>query len=133
MFSPRKLSVLIAFLALVLFAAPVRAADWPVEGDVTFTGGVPPTTTFTFVGVKGDGSGVTGSGQLDFDMGTGVISNGTQHLDWDDGSFSIDMTFQGQAFPDGTFAGTWAGGGLSGTFSGVTDFSTGAHTIFECS
>ena len=133
MFSPRKLGVLFAFVVLVLFAAPVRAADWPVEGDVTFTGDMGDTTTFNFVGTDADGTGVTGSGQFDFDSSTWEISLGILNLDWDDGSFSLEMAFEGQVFSDGTVMGIWAGGGLSGTFFGDTDFFDGAALVFDCS
>ena len=133
MFRLPKLSLVLTVFALVLFAASARANDWPVEGDTIFTGGSPPTTTFNFVGAKGDGTAVTGIGQFDFDGMTGVISNGMATLVWDTG-FSLDMVFAGQTMIDGTFTGTWSqvGGDLTGTFAGTTDFATGAHTRFDC-
>lgn len=133
MFRLPKLSLLVTVVALVVCAAPAWAEQWPLVGHTTFTGGQPPTVTFDFSGTKGDGTNVKGSGQFDFDPTTGAISNGTASFAWDSG-FTIDIEFSGQALPDGTFLGTWdqIGGGLSGTFMGTTDFSTGADVEFDC-
>jgi hypothetical protein len=133
MFRLPKLSLVLTVVALALLAAPAWADQWPLVGHSTFTGGQPPTVTFDFVGTKGDGTAVKGSGQFDFDSTTGVISNGMATLVWEDG-FSPTIEFSGQALPDGTFVGTWdqIDGNLSGTFSGTTDFSTGADVEFDC-
>jgi len=133
MFSVRNLGVLLAFVALVLFAASARADTFPLEGDVTFTGGEPPTVTFDFTGAKADGTAVTGSGQFDFDATTGAITNGVATLVWESG-FTLDMEFSGQAdLSAGTFTGDWnqVGGDLAGDFYGTTDFMTSAHVIFD--
>jgi hypothetical protein len=81
-------------------------------------------------GPGGTGTRVNGDGQFDFDPIIGMITNGTASFSWAKG-FQLAMTFQGQAPPDGTFTGTWAGDGLSGTFAETTDFMTGAHVRFD--
>ncbi len=133
MFRLPKLSLVLAVVALILLAAPAWADQWPLAGHTTFTGGEPPTVTFDFVGNKGDGTAVKGSGQFDFDSTTGVISNGMATFVWDSG-FSLTIEFAGQVFPDGTFFGTWdqIDGDLSGTFAGLTDLATGADVEFDC-
>src|SRR5579883_420258 len=99
MFRLPKLSLVLAVVALILLAAPAWADQWPLAGHTTFTGGEPPTVTFDFVGNKGDGTAVKGSGQFDFDSTTGVISNGMATFVWDSG-FSLTIEFAGQVFPD---------------------------------
>jgi hypothetical protein len=130
-----KVGVLFAIVALMLFAVPAWADQFPVTGHAAFDlSSFPPTVGFTYTGTDGDGTGVSGSGQFDLDISTGEISNGTATFTWDTG-FSLDIEFSGTvSFMDGSIMGIWdqIGGGLSGTFMGQVDADLmGANVEFD--
>ena len=125
MFRLPKLSLVIACFGLVT-AAPARADDQPFSSPDAHV------ESSTITGTEATLGAYSGPIDATIDPATGMISNGTATFDFGGGD-TLDVTFEGQIFPDGSVAGTFsfvggtgnlAGASGGGTFMGTTDLVT---------